>query len=78
MQGLGQLYEIEAPSGQTVQLTPEEEAEIIKRAIEERLVYKVNRSYEIERATISAIGNAIGYALGGLLAGLIIGKAMRP
>lgn len=75
--GLGQLYEVKTPSGVTVSLTPEEEREIVKEAIRQRIIYRMNRSQKIEEAAISSIGTAIGLALGGLLIGWLLGRTAK-
>ncbi len=70
----GRLYEVQTPSGSTVWLTPEEEAEAVKDALQEGLTYQMNRKVEIEKAAISSLGTAVGLAVGGFLVGIIIGK----
>ncbi len=68
------LYEVETPSGGKVWLNPAEEAEAVKEALREKLVYQMTRNTEIQRAAIGAIGNAIGFAVGGFLVGWFLGK----
>jgi hypothetical protein len=69
------LPAITAPSGQQIQLTPEEEAEIVKQAMVDRIHSRLTRGIAIQRSTIEAVGSAIGFAAGGLLAAWLIGKA---
>lgn len=68
------LYEIETPSGSTIWLNPAEEAEAVKEALKERLVYQMTRQIEIEKSAIGAVGNAVGFAIGGFLIGWFLGK----
>lgn len=75
--GMGQLYEVTAPSGRIVSITPEEEEEIVKEAINKRIQYRMLRKMEIEKAAINATGNAVGFAIGGLLVAWILGKAVK-
>lgn len=71
------LYQVKTPSGATVWLTPEEEVDAVKEALQEGLTYKINRNVEIEKAAISSLGTAVGLAVGGFLVGLLIGKKGR-
>ena len=73
----GRLYEVTTPSGAKVWLTPEEEADAVKDALQEGLTYQMNRRIEIEKAAISSIGTAVGLAVGGFLVGMIIGKRRK-
>jgi len=68
------LYEIKTPSGSTVWLEPFEEVDAVKLALRDKLVYRMNRKMELERAGIGAIGNAIGFAVGGFLMGFFLKK----
>lgn len=61
---------ITAPSGNVYQLTPEEERAFAKRALEERMVYRMTRTTEVQKAIIGALGLAIG----AFLASLALGK----
>ena len=67
-------FKLKAPSGQMVTVTPDEERDIIKEAIREKILYKVNRPMHVEQAAINAIGFAIGVAVGGLLVSLFSRK----
>lgn len=71
------LYQVTTPSGATVWLTPEEEAEAVKGALRDGLTYKLNRKMEIEKAAISSLGTAVGLAIGGFLVGMVIGKGKK-
>ena len=73
----GRLYEVTTPSGAKVWLTPEEEADAVKDALQEGLTYRLNRRIEIEKAAISSIGTAVGLSVGGFLVGMIIGKRRK-
>ena len=76
--GLGEdVYSLTAPSGQRVSIDRSEEAEIVKSAIEAKIMDEMTMDTEIKKSAISAIGNALGFALGGLLVGWILGKAAR-
>ena len=70
-------YEEEAPSGATISITAEEEAQAIRDAITQNLVAKMTRYSKIEDALIGAVGNAIGFAIGGFLVGLILKEKAR-
>lgn len=72
---LGDLKPIEAPSGQLITLTPEEEADIVRSAVSERIRSRMNMDIEVRSSAISAIGNAVGFAVGGFLVGLILKQA---
>ncbi len=72
--GMGQIHEIRAPSGQKVSISPEEEAEIVKSAIEAKIMDNLTWPSEAKKAAIGAVGNAVGFALGGLLVGWLLGK----
>ena len=71
---MGQLYTVTAPSGQEITITPEEEAEIVKQAMSDKIQYGLTREVEIERAVISSAGNALGLAIGGFAVGLLWGS----
>ena len=72
--GMGQLYTVTAPSGQEIAITPEEEAEIVKQAMSDKIQYGLTREVEIERAVISSAGTALGLAIGGFAVGLLLGR----
>jgi len=70
----GHLYEVTTPSGSTIWLTPEEEAEAVKEALQQGITYRINRKVEIEKAAISSVGTAVGLAVGGFIIGVLLGK----
>jgi hypothetical protein len=65
---------VTAPSGQEVSLTPEEERDVVKKAISEKIVMNMTLPSDIRRSAISALGTALGLALGGLVVGLVFGR----
>ena len=71
------LYQVTTPSGGTVWLTPEEETEAVKDALQDGLAYKINRKMEVEKAVISSVGTAMGLAIGGFFVGLLIDRKRR-
>jgi hypothetical protein len=74
MSGMGNIGPIRAPSGQMVSLSKEDEAEIVKGALADKIRDSMMMSTDIRKSAISAVGNAIGFAVGGLLVGLLIGQ----
>ena len=70
----GHLYEVTTPAGNRIWLTPEEEAQAVKEALTEGVIYKINRTTEIEKAAISSIGTAVGLAVGGFFVGWLLGR----
>ena len=73
---LGQ-YEVRTPSGAVVTLTPEEEAEITKAAMEEQLRQEMIAPFALKQAavesTLRAVGNIAGMAVGGYFLGRFLG-----
>jgi hypothetical protein len=72
IEGLGQA--ITAPSGQLVDLSPEEEREIVKQAASDRIKAGLMIGTDIRKASIDAVGTAIGMAVGGALIGMFLRK----
>jgi hypothetical protein len=72
IEGLGQA--ITAPSGQQVDLSPDEEREIVKQAASDRIKAGLTIGTDIRRSAINAVGTAIGLAIGGTLIGMLLRK----
>lgn len=76
------LYEVETPSGITVSISPEEEAEITRQAILFELEQQLTRGQRFEEAVvqsaIGAVGNMVGFAVGGWLLGKVLGGFPPP
>lgn len=69
---MGQLHPIRTPSGQSVTLTPEEEREVVKKAIAAKIQQRMLFKTDSLKALIAAIGTAIGLALGGTTVAAIL------
>jgi hypothetical protein len=71
------LYEVTTPSGQRVQITAQEEAQIAKRALEWKLEQDLMAKERLKQAAvesgINAIGNMLGLAAGAYLFGQVLG-----
>lgn len=72
VEGLGQT--ITAPSGQQVDLSPDEEREIVKQAASDRIKAGLTVGTDIRKSAINAVGTAIGLAVGGVLIGMFLRK----
>lgn len=65
------------PSGEMVTLTPEEEVEVAKEVIRQKVMSSHLRGTRIEGAAIEATGTAVGMAAGAILMGLILGGKFK-
>lgn len=72
IEGLGST--ITTPSGQQVDLSPDEEREIVKQAASDRIKAGLTMGVDIRRSAINAVGTAIGLALGGAVIGMLLRK----
>lgn len=73
VESLGQINEVTAPSGQVVSLTTDEEREIVKQAISDKIKLNLTMPVTITQGVVHAVGTAIGIALGGILTGHVLG-----
>ncbi len=78
LEGLGHLaaYTVTTPSGQEVTITPREEEEIARRALQEQLHAKLMAPHRLKQvateSAIGAAGNAIGIMIGGLFLAAVL------
>ena len=71
---LAQIKDVEAPSGQLITITEEEEAQYVKDAIAAKIRSNMMWKTTISESAVNAVGSAVGLAAGGLLIGLLIGR----
>ena len=74
-------YTVTTPSGRTVEITPDQEEQIARRALEDQLHEKLMASHRLKQvateSAISAVGNAIGIMAGGYVLAKVLGGRPR-
>lgn len=81
LEGLGlAAYTVTTPSGALVTISPKEEEEIARRALQEQLHAKLMAPHRLKQvateSAIGAAGNAIGIMVGGLILAWVVKSVM--
>ena len=84
LEGLGYLasYSVTTPSGMQVTISPEEEEQIARRALQDQLHAKLMAPHRLKQvateSAIGAAGNAIGIMIGGLFLAVVMRSMGAP